>query len=845
MAKSQLKQLKESLKAQGLVGSIQGKKGRKNVDKHKSRADREEAVQAIRAAFNPFDVKTTRQKQDVLGRKITGAQGKPGISKQIGEEQRRRAYEAEKARKNKVGGVMDRRFGENDATMDPEEKMLARFTAERLNQSRKSKSLFDLDDDEEADVLTHYGKSLAVEDDFEDDDLGLDEDEDEEVVQRVKRAREAQQEAEDEEEQPVKKSKKEVMEEIIAKSKAYKHERQQAKQEDQEQIEELDDEMEGLYENLRQAGAYGDDAHANNISERELEYEKRLRELAFDRRAAPSDRTKTEEELAKQKAAELVRLEKERQARMEGETGDGVEDLGGEYLEEGESEDDEAKMFGLMGEQSDSEEGEDEEEDEDEDEDDDQFGEEPEFEEDEDEDEDDADEENGKSEPSTKDVKSSKSTAFVFACPQTISAFDKILKKYPVTDYPVIVERILTLHHPSVKPGNKEKLAVFSTVLAEAIMEFPTRSTDMGVFDALVKHLRKMADTYVEALTNFFRERLSEVGDRLAEVRTDASAFPEKSDLVMFALIGILFSTSDHYHLVATAATLLAAQYLSQVQVDSARAVFCGLYLSSVLIAYQRISKRFVPEIPVFLLRVLYRIFPELNDKAPVADAFLDNDDREGTALKLAVSALDKAETQSTLALSVLDELDDNKVGSDLLSQLALKAVEVTSKLATLWNEKTAFIETFAPLSAALQSLETKNTQVKTASDKLERLLKFARQERRPLTLQGHRPLAIPSLAPKFEENYSLDRKSYDPNRDRAELNKLRAQVKKERKATLRDIRRDTAFMAREKISTRRQADKEYHEKLARLERTIATEEGAEKNAYEREKKARKRANRK
>jgi nucleolar protein 14 len=132
MAKSQLKKLKESLKSHGLIGNDQTKKGRKNLDKHKSRIDRADAIQNIRAAFNPFDVKTTKQKQDVLGRKVIGAQGKPGISKQIGEEQRRVAYEAEMARKNKIGGVVDRRFGENDATLDPEEKMLARFTAEKL-----------------------------------------------------------------------------------------------------------------------------------------------------------------------------------------------------------------------------------------------------------------------------------------------------------------------------------------------------------------------------------------------------------------------------------------------------------------------------------------------------------------------------------------------------------------------------------------------------------------------------------------------------------------------------------------------------------------------------------------
>jgi len=34
-------------------------------------------------------------------------------------------------KKNKAGGILDRRFGENDPTMTPEERMLERFTKEK------------------------------------------------------------------------------------------------------------------------------------------------------------------------------------------------------------------------------------------------------------------------------------------------------------------------------------------------------------------------------------------------------------------------------------------------------------------------------------------------------------------------------------------------------------------------------------------------------------------------------------------------------------------------------------------------------------------------------------------
>ena len=37
----------------------------------------------------------------------------------------------EMRKRNKAGGILDRRFGENDPTMTSEEKMLERFTKEK------------------------------------------------------------------------------------------------------------------------------------------------------------------------------------------------------------------------------------------------------------------------------------------------------------------------------------------------------------------------------------------------------------------------------------------------------------------------------------------------------------------------------------------------------------------------------------------------------------------------------------------------------------------------------------------------------------------------------------------
>lgn len=75
--------------------------------------------------------------------------------------------------KDRTGRILDHRFGEDDPSMTPEERMLERFTRERRRESKAA--LFNLEEEEE---LTHYGQSLSKLDDFDNIGLGLD-DEDE------------------------------------------------------------------------------------------------------------------------------------------------------------------------------------------------------------------------------------------------------------------------------------------------------------------------------------------------------------------------------------------------------------------------------------------------------------------------------------------------------------------------------------------------------------------------------------------------------------------------------------------------------------------------------------------
>jgi nucleolar protein 14 len=94
--------------------------------------------------------------------------------------------------------------------LTPEEKALQRFTVERQRKASKN-SLFNLDDEQDGEMLTHYGQSLSAA------PAPLADQED-----LFRRALEKGDQSDEETTNRKRKSKAEVMEEVIAKSKAYK-----------------------------------------------------------------------------------------------------------------------------------------------------------------------------------------------------------------------------------------------------------------------------------------------------------------------------------------------------------------------------------------------------------------------------------------------------------------------------------------------------------------------------------------------------------------------------------------------------------------------------------------------
>ncbi|KHN96308.1 nucleolar protein [Metarhizium album ARSEF 1941] len=908
MAGSQLKRLKASLREQGITGPQQSKKQRrKNAEQGKARSDkrlqRGVVLEGIREQFNPFDLKHAARgpKFDVTTNRVAtgdaakGIRGRPGVARAAGEERRRETLLVDMQRRNKIGGILDRRFGEYDPTMAPEDKMLERFAREKQRSHKKS-SIFDLEDDVPMEGgLTHGGKALEFDDDelvddFQEHDLDISYDSDGSMreVQRLKRLRSLASADKDEGEQDEperKKSKKEVMEEIIAKSKMHKYERQAAKDVDEDMRVELDKELQSIQMLLRSTKGSQRESRSENPQmssiagveraafDRNFDFE--VKKLAQDKRAQPTERTKTEEEKAEEESRRLKELEDRRQRRMRGEEVTDSEeeeeekgkaaDTGG--MEVDDDDDDFGLGSGIRARRTATELGFDDEDDfiidddlvasgsnlepvdsdEELEEEDDDTSQQNEVDEEDEFTKGLLNEEEARN-PMFRVIDSDTRAAaarqsdeqglpYTFPCPQSCNELQAIIAGYSHEFLPVIVQRIRALHHPKLDSQNKEKLGNFAMALVDfvALPWDEETSPPFAVLESLIRHIHSLSKMFPTEVGRRFRHHISDIGqDRPLALRP--------SDLVVLTAISTIFPTSDHFHQVVTPSLLTMGRFLGQKVPQNLCDYATGAYLAILCLKYQQLSKRFIPEVPGFCLNTLCALSPSAPSKQ------LGNFPRHGPPAGIRSQKIDAVTVRKlTLAdCAAVDSTSDSAKAAIIATML-----DILDAGADLWAGKEAFLETFGQVAKVLKHVSGKTcrpqlpAQVVGRADKLiaklGRMLSLAQISRRPLELHHHRPLAIKTYIPKFEETFDPD-KHYDPDRERAELAKLKAEHKKERKGAMRELRKDANFMAREKLRIKKAKDEAYEKKFKRIVSEIQSEEGREANAYEREKSARKRA---
>ncbi|CAG8612632.1 20514_t:CDS:2, partial [Gigaspora rosea] len=407
--------------------------------------------------------------------------------------------------------------------------------------------------------------------------------------------------------------------------------------------------------------------------------------------------------------------------------------------------------------------------------------------------------------------------AYTFPCPTTLAEFLKILQDVEDEDVHVVVHRIRVLHHIKLSVENRVKLE-----------QVPESATDYFV-------------SKIVTMENNLTKRLLSSG-----LKKSKSMFPTISEFILLRILSQVFPTSDFHHPVVTPALLLMAQYLAQCPLSNGLDLVSGLLLCNLMHEYQILSKRIIPEALNFLFIALVYLAPQGTFNSmesipgifPLSSKFVPTLQIKETTFVDDANPLDFSQFSSVMNGNGNINVFDN----DLFRLSALMAtLHLVENFAKMYNCTPAFSELFEPASKIIDTYPldkfSSTIKIKIASirETLERLQKFSKKSRKPLELQHHRPIPLPTYIPKFQENFSID-KHYDPDRERAKLNKLKAQYKKERKGAIRELRKDSKCIAHHNIRKGKEKDTLYKKRINSIMGILESEQG-EKKAYEKAKK--------
>ncbi|XP_075004725.1 nucleolar protein 14 isoform X2 [Calonectris borealis] len=610
---------------------------------------------------NPFEVKVNRQKFNILGRKTKNDVGLPGVSRSKAIKKRTQTLLKEYKEREKTNVFKDKRFGEYNTKISPEEKMIRRFTLER-QQNYGKKNIYNLNEDEE---LTHYGQSLAEIEKLN-DIIDSDSDTEERGTLSAeltaahfgggggllrKKASSAQQD--EEEEKP--KSRKELIEEMIAKSKQEKQERQTRRESALELTEKLDNDWKEIQTLIARKTPKSERKDKEVEKPKPDEYDMIVRELGFEMKAKPSERMKTEEELAKEEQARLQKLEADRLRRMRG-----IDEQANKKKPSHVSADDLADSFILDKDDrrllsyKDGKiniENEEEEEEEDEEEEEEEGGKEDHENEEESEEESANEDEEGGAADSHSDLESDLESEeeaegnkeqkkhktnenesqnveeldpkmeateselpYTFAVPESYEMFKSLLAGRTIEQQLIILERIQKCNHPSLAVGNKAKLEKLFGFLLEYIGELATLDLpELRTIDKLVLPLYNLCQMFPEAASDSIKFILRDAAHDMEEVIEvkGRATFPGLDTLIYLKITSLLFPTSDFWHPVVTPAFMYMSQLLTKCRITTLQDVIKGLFVCCLFLEYVSLSRRFVPELINFLLGVLHISLPK------------------------------------------------------------------------------------------------------------------------------------------------------------------------------------------------------------------------------------------
>ncbi|KAJ7943307.1 nucleolar protein 14 [Quillaja saponaria] len=879
--------------------SSDSNKQKKNNTKQNRSGPDAVAMKVKATKANPFETIWSRRKFDILGKKRKGEERRIGQARSKSIEKRKKTLLKEYEQSGKSSVFVDNRIGEQNDELDEFGKAIIRSQRElQLKLNKKVK--YNLSDgEEEGEDFSDGLGAFPEKDDFEDEMLPDDEDEESASLKQIN-ARNVQSPRDIglmEAEENKHKSKKEVMEEIISKSKFFKAQKAKDKEENEHFMEELDKKFTSLVQSdvllsltdpskmnalkalvnksipneISNKGSSSSNRRTENFEQEKPDYyDKLVKEMALEMRARPSDRTKTPEEIAQEERERLEQLEVERQKRMVADDYYSDEDnevsekpstqkprsLSGDDLGDSFSLDEDAKtkkgwvdevlgrkdVEDFVNEDGDSSENSESE--------DVVVGSDEELDEHEKnlslKDWEQSETIKGGDDSSKARIKADSEQPskqldlpYLIEAPKTMEELCALLVNCSNSDIIVVINRIRGSNAIKLAAENRKKMQVFYGILLQYFAVLANKKPlNFELLNMLVKPLIEMSMELPYFAAICARQRILRTRTQFVETikNPENSSWPSSKTLFLLRLWSLKFPSSDFRHAVMTPAILLMCEYLMRCSILSGREIAIGSFLCSMLLSVTRQSRKFCPEAIIFLRSLLMAATDSYST------SHQDSQFYHLMELRAVRPLLCFADTTNEIKplnfLMVIDLPEDSSFFSsdNFRASVLLAIIETLGGYINIYDGLSSFPEIFLPISRLLLEVAQQKNMPNLLHDKLKDMSELINSKvdehhtlRRPLQMRKQKPVPIKLLNPKFEENFVKGR-DYDPDRERAEMRKLKKQMKREAKGAARELRKDNYFLFEVKEKDKALLEEERAAKYGKAKAFLQEQENAFKS---------------
>ena len=446
----------------------------------------------------------------------------------------------------------------------------------------------------------------------------------------------------------------------------------------------------------------------------------------------------------------------------------------------------------------------------------------------------------------------------VLHCPSSVEEFDDLLNDYvknPQYDLPALISRIMTtnsVHLPekgTSKSDNMAKMSIFLDILfvhfirVGDVLISMTEQEDINsvlaqlhcLSSVIFQLAQDVPDACRASAVKLIKNMQSTLQRRMRAYQSGeiSSCWLGLGHILLLQEFGHVFATSDFRHGIVTPSFLLICQCLTQCPLVSVADASSGLLLSCIILNYTEKSEKFVPEVFFFLERLLRTLNQNFSSNMDV------NSESLFCLLAFFSSEAVVIGDERRIPWQCFNPCADTNVKDAAISVFHTIFV-IMDKLSEKYKTSIAYPELFEGLSKVFTDInintvgEFESSPYFAAYPEHAAMIKKIQDNR--LQMSNTRQCLkwrIPKrkiekmLTPAFEVDYKLKKSSNTTNSDAVKLKVLQKQVKREEKATMRELRRDAEFIARERMSEKdlvRKARKEERAKnFAWLEDQHAT----------------------